>query len=234
MGGFDAKIAATHREYDYYLPTFMLSEEAKVKYLVPENDQPDQHMDPNNPRTIKRVKIKIDEEGIEDIYQYRIPDDKKEVLERLLQKFEGTHKYHNYTKSMNAKGNSIQSLHKTIDSNSQRYMMEIKVLEYRVYDGIEFARVYLKGQSFLYNQIRKMIGAVFMVMHFKLPEKFIDNTFKDNETNIPTAPGEGLMLNKVSYERYNREKRDLKEQIKPWDSKQDEIEKYRVELVKFI
>jgi len=27
-------------------------------------------------------------------------------------------------------------------------------------DGLEFVRFYLKGQSFLYNQIRKMVGVM--------------------------------------------------------------------------
>jgi tRNA pseudouridine38-40 synthase len=130
---------------------------------------------------------------------------------------------YSYTKQMKAK-----------DTKAQRYMMEINVLDYRVFDGIEFARVFLKGQSFLYNQIRKMMGAVFMIMHYGLPESFIDNSFKDNEVNVPTAPGEGLMLNRVAYDRYNRERHGLKEMIRPWDSKLEEIEEYRVELVNYI
>lgn len=224
VGGFDAKHGASYREYDYYMPTFMLSEDVNITYKVPEDDQPEQHLDPENSRSLKRVKIDLDKTNIEAIYGYRITDDKKEILERLLVKFEGTHKFHNYTKQMKSK-----------DKNAQRYMMQIKVLDYRVFDGIEFARVFIKGQSFLYNQIRKMMGAVFMVMHYSLPEIFIENSLKDNEVNVPTAPGEGLMLNRVAYDRYNRDKKRLiKEDIQPWDSKLDEIEQYRVELVKYI
>ena len=32
-------------------------------------------------------------------------------------------------------------------------------------NGIEFVRFYLKGQSFLYNQIRKMVGCMIQVFH---------------------------------------------------------------------
>jgi len=32
-------------------------------------------------------------------------------------------------------------------------------------DAIEFVRFYLKGQSFLYNQIRKMVGCMIQVFH---------------------------------------------------------------------
>ena len=123
---------------------------------------------------------------------------------------------------------------KSKDKNSQRYIMEVKVVDYTVYDGIEFARVFLQGQSFLYNQIRKMMGAVFTVMHYGLPEKFIENSLKDNCTNVPTAPGEGLMLNRVAFDRYNKYQKGLKEHIKPWDSKAEDLEAFRVGLVNFI
>jgi tRNA U38,U39,U40 pseudouridine synthase TruA len=49
LGGFDAKNAASHREYDYYMPTFMLSNDLEIKYEVPE-EQPQQHIDPDNKR----------------------------------------------------------------------------------------------------------------------------------------------------------------------------------------
>lgn len=84
LGGFDAKHAATHREYDYYMPTFMLSKEVDIRYEVPEGDQPQQHLDPENPRSIKRVRIELDKSKLEEVYAYRIPDSDKELLERLL------------------------------------------------------------------------------------------------------------------------------------------------------
>ncbi|CAI2369506.1 unnamed protein product [Moneuplotes crassus] len=222
LGGFDAKHAASFREYEYYMPTFMLSSDINIKYTVPE-DQPIQDIDPDNPRCIKRVKVNVDSSCLEEMYEYRLPDAKKKILEGLLSKFEGTHKYHNYTKQMKSK-----------DKNSQRYIMQVKVLDYRVYDGIEFARVFLQGQSFLYNQIRKMMGAVFMVMHYGISEKFIENSLKDNQINVPTAPGEGLMLNRVAFDRYNKYQRELKAPILPFEHKKEEMEEFRVGLVKFI
>lgn len=56
---------------------------------------------------------------------------------------------------------------------AQRYMIEMDATEFRYVstktfkvtssedpDAIEFVRFYLKGQSFLYNQIRKMVGCM--------------------------------------------------------------------------
>jgi tRNA U38,U39,U40 pseudouridine synthase TruA len=36
----------------------------------------------------------------------------------------------------------------------------LKVTDKNDVDAIEFVRFYLKGQSFLYNQIRKMVGCM--------------------------------------------------------------------------
>lgn len=236
LGGFDAKHAASHREYDYYLPTFMISPSVKLDYdivdkselLANEENKEDMQKeydkdDAAGYNPLNRNRARINRECLDEVYGYRITDDLKEKLSRLLAKFEGTHRYHNYTKQMKAK-----------DKNSQRYMMEVKVKDYMVYDGIEFARVYLKGQAFLYNQIRKMIGAIFMIMRFELPESFLDHSLKDNQMTVPTAPGEGLMLNKVAFDIYNRSKRELREKIQPWESKLDEIEQFRIDLVNYI
>ena len=43
------------------------------------------------------------------------------------------------------------------------------------------------------------MGAITQVMRWNLRDEFIDNTFQGNSIGIPIAPGEGLMLNRVSY-----------------------------------
>ncbi len=123
---------------------------------------------------------------------------------------------------------------KSKDKNAQRYIMDVKVPDYTVYEGMEFARVFLQGQAFLYNQIRKMMGAAFMIMHYGLPEKFIENSLKDNCMNVPTAPGEGLMLNRVAFDRYNKYQKELKVPVLPFEHKKEDMEEFRKGLVKFI
>jgi len=46
--------------------------------------------------------------------------------------------------------------------------------------ALEFVHFYLKGQSFLYNQIRKMVGVVIQKHHGMLGDDFLVNTHKDN------------------------------------------------------
>lgn len=44
----------------------------------------------------------------------------------------------------------------------------LKVTEESDVDAIEFVRFFLKGQSFLFNQIRKMVGCMIQVYHGEL------------------------------------------------------------------
>ena len=69
--------------------------------------------------------------------------------------------------------------------------------------ALEFVHFFLKGQSFLYNQIRKMIGSIIQVFRGELDDNFIPNCMKNNTVNIALAPGDGLLLEKVCYDKYN-------------------------------
>lgn len=99
---------------------------------------------------------------------------------------------------------------------AQRFMIEMEASEFRYVnrktfkvteasdpDGIEFVRFYLKGQSFLYNQIRKMVGCMIQVFHGGLGDQFVENTHKDNVMMVAIAPGDGLLCEKVAYDKYN-------------------------------
>lgn len=48
--------------------------------------------------------------------------------------------------------------YKDSDASTTRYIMSFRVREVFCYKGVEYLRVVVHGQSFIYNQIRKMIG----------------------------------------------------------------------------
>lgn len=60
--------------------------------------------------------------------------------------------------------------------------------------AMEFIHFFLKGQAFLYNQIRKMIGSIIQIFRGGLSDEFLPNTFTDNYVNVCLAPGDGLLL----------------------------------------
>ena len=71
--------------------------------------------------------------------------------------------------------------------------------------GLELVRFRIHGQSFMLNQIRKMIGLVILVARGQLPESYImEKAFKYDEYPVPTAPSLGLLLQRPVYDRYDK------------------------------
>ena len=79
----------------------------------------------------------------------------------------------------------------------------LKVTDENDEQALEFVHFYLKGQSFLFNQIRKMIGCMIQTLRGELNSNFIANTHRNNSMHIALAPGDGLLLEKVAYDKYN-------------------------------
>ena len=63
-------------------------------------------------------------------------------------------------------------------------------------------------------------------------EHFLSNTFKENGVNVCLAPGDGLMLERVAYDRYNEFQSNKKNDVMVQKVTQtQEIEAYRKDLV---
>lgn len=71
-------------------------------------------------------------------------------------------------------------------------------------DTYEFATIKIKGQSFMLHQIRKMLGLMLAVIRGLTPIDTLKNSFMQKKIHIPTAPGLGLVLNQVHYDRYSK------------------------------
>lgn len=118
---------------------------------------------------------------------------------KCCEEFVGTHNFHNYSRDMLAK-----------DPKAKRFIASMKVEELDG-DSIMFT---ITGQSFIYHQIRKMIGCIAMVMVNEYPPSFIQNTFFRNQIHMPLAPAEGLFLNALDFTPYNR-KKDIPQPLDP-------------------
>ena len=121
------------------------------------------------------------------------PEEEKEIIERVrrfVEKFKGTHNFHNYTKKM-----------KATDPKAKRYIMKmtVELFEGKNADGapVHFLKFIIHGQSFIYHQIRKMIGIIIQIIQLDLKDDFLDNSFFNNAVNIWLAPPQGLLLNTV-------------------------------------
>ena len=60
------------------------------------------------------------------------------------------------------------------------------------------------GQSFIYHQIRKMIGLLVQMKVEGHTEEIFKKAFGAERMRVYLAPGEGLYLNQVKFDTYNK------------------------------
>jgi tRNA pseudouridine38-40 synthase len=112
----------------------------------------------------------VDKETLDKLYSYKISEERLAYVNGLLKQYEGVHNFKNFTKEIKL----LES-----EKSPNRLMYEVRIIEVKERHGIEFVRVYLKGQSFLYNQIRKMMGAILKIISFGLPESYLELCFNE-------------------------------------------------------
>ncbi|XP_059214039.1 tRNA pseudouridine synthase A [Centropristis striata] len=114
-------------------------------------------------------------------------------VNRLFALYKGTHNFHNFT-----------SQRAPTDPSNRRYIMEMSCGEPFIRSNIQFAVITVRGQSFMMHQIRKMIGLVIAVTKGYADEEVIERSWGLEKVDVPKAPGLGLVLDKVHFDRYNK------------------------------
>ncbi|XP_053407553.1 pseudouridylate synthase 1 homolog [Mercenaria mercenaria] len=125
--------------------------------------------------------------------EYRTNLDIIERVNEVLEKFVGTHNFHNFTSGI-----------KPEERCAQRYILEFECRMPFVRDGVEYCVLSVRGQSFMMHQIRKMVGLTIAVVKGFANIEAIDEAWKPEKMDIPKAPGLGLMLDKLHYDQYNK------------------------------
>nr|XP_023692313.1 tRNA pseudouridine synthase A isoform X2 [Paramormyrops kingsleyae] len=124
---------------------------------------------------------------------FRMDEGTLQMVNRLLCRFKGTHNFHNYTSQKGPR-----------DPSARRYIMEMECGKPFVRQGLEFAVIQVKGQSFMMHQIRKMIGLVIAVVKGYATVNIQDRSWGEEKVDIPKVPGLGLVLEKVHFEKYDK------------------------------
>ncbi|XP_068919599.1 pseudouridylate synthase 1 homolog isoform X1 [Petaurus breviceps papuanus] len=125
--------------------------------------------------------------------RYRLSPETLEKVNQLLASYKGTHNFHNFTSQKGPK-----------EPSARHYIMETHCEAPFMREGMEFAVIKVKGQSFMMHQIRKMIGLMIAVMKGYVPESVMERSWGEEKVDIPKAPGLGLVLERVHSEQYNR------------------------------
>jgi hypothetical protein len=128
---------------------------------------------------------------------FRSTPAQRDLLQSALKAYEGTHKFHNYSKGVKAS-----------EGKASRYILSFTVEDPIVVNGVEWIPTAVLGQSFLLHQIRKCISMAVDVARGVAPLDVLVKALSKNESiRIAVAPAQGLFLEMSYFVNYNRHKR---------------------------
>lgn len=128
-----------------------------------------------------------------DAASFRLRPETLQRVNHLFALYKGTHNFHNFT--------SQKAAH---DPSARRYITHMCCGEPFTRGDAEFAVITVRGQSFMLHQIRKMIGLVIAVVKGYAGEEVVERSWGSQKVDVPKAPGLGLVLEKVHFDRYNK------------------------------
>ncbi|EAY21248.1 tRNA pseudouridine synthase family protein [Trichomonas vaginalis G3] len=111
----------------------------------------------------------------------------------ILPLFIGWLNYHNFTSNKSA---SNPSSMRKIDVFTFTDPFEV--------EGVEFVLFTIHGESFMLNQIRKMIATVISASHNYIGAEEVKRCLSEEGWSIKMCPGDGLMLDHVDYIKCNK------------------------------
>jgi len=93
--------------------------------------------------------------------------------------------------------------------------------------GIEFVTLKVKGQSFMLHQIRKMVGLAIAIVRGNTTTTSLERALTEERLDLPMAPGLGLVLDTVHYERYNdRYGKDGIHNPLTWEAQEAQVQEF--------
>lgn len=124
---------------------------------------------------------------------FRLSADKLKLINERLQVYMGPKNYHNFTIRKSPS-----------DRSCYRFMKHLECSEPFLVDGVEFCVITIRGNSFMMHQIRRMIGVFLAVIRNVVDATIFDAAFTRRKINCPTAPGLGLVLDRLHFYEYDR------------------------------
>lgn len=202
---FNAKSLCTKRRYHYLLPTFTLQSMEEVNKFLGEiyatqgpvkgAGYESGYVDPNTSKTLTRASLQSVRQKFAD---YRVSPEIVESFRTALHAYEGTKNYHNFTSGKDS-----------TEANSKRYILSFTCGEPFVSPstGVEYVLLSVLGQSFLLNQIRKMVHFAVEICRGGATTENLAAAFGEDKVEIPMAPALGLYLDELFFEGYNIKQR---------------------------
>ncbi|EDV91085.1 GH16145 [Drosophila grimshawi] len=134
-----------------------------------------------------------EQQNQQDQATFRLTPALHEQICETLKLYEGTKNFHNFTSKKNF-----------LDPSAKRFIMSFtSSAPFHSPQGIEFVTLQVKGQSFMLHQIRKMVGLAIAIVRGNTTRITLERALTEERLDLPMAPGLGLVLDTVHYERYN-------------------------------
>lgn len=188
---FCAKTQRDRVRYQYMIPSFLLH--PNYRQLLEEQGIPLE----GRRDMAKAPLVQEEVEKLQAIVKdYRSTEEQRKVLKTALEKYQGTHPFHNFTKGM-----------KLGQPQAFRFIETFSVQDPVVMSGMEWIPTQVLGQSFLLHQIRKMISLAVDVTRGAASLDLMDKALSKKEiVCVALAPAQGLFLEMSYFGGYNRRK----------------------------
>ncbi|CAG9762890.1 unnamed protein product [Ceutorhynchus assimilis] len=148
---------------------------------------------------------------------FRISQQLLDKINETLALYVGTKSFHNFT---------IKK--KYGDPSAKRFIKAFTCEPTFIENDVEFCTLKVHGQSFMMHQIRKMVGLVLAVMRGQATLEVVAKAIGEDKVNIPRAPGLGLLLNYVHYDRYNfKYGSDGMHETLTWEEVDQQVEEFK-------
>lgn len=202
---FNSKNLCSKRTYHYLLPTYVLQDTVVTTALLQDAytrqgpivgaGYEGGYVDPATSRSLNRQHL---DECYQTLKDYRVSPEVLTVLRETLQMYQGTRGYHNFTSGKDAS-----------EMNAKRYMISFTAGEPFVVEstGVEYVLLAVQGQSFLLNQIRKMVAFAVAVARGDATSADLLTAFEPAQVSVPMAPSLGLYLFELFFDGYNMKQR---------------------------
>jgi len=245
--GFDSRKACDKRRYEYILPSWVFASDdcsakrRKMEALLENKRGPrsnsglkgteeaadSSHEDEPLTGRLEPSEFSADCVAIRKSGDLRIPTNNfvfddccKDKLNSILQQYEGTHNFHNYT---------VRTAHSA--SNAKRYIISCRCDSTFMIDGEEWVRLVVIGQSFMMHQIRKMVGMAVATYLGIAPTHCLVHAMKTSAPLLtPMAPELGLFLDECYFDGYNKRWAELHERLSLTDFA-DEVAEFKEKCI---
>ncbi|KAL7528047.1 hypothetical protein ACHAXR_002240 [Thalassiosira sp. AJA248-18] len=227
---FCARTSRDKVRYQYMVPSYLLCSPEEVrkafstvkeKIAIESNESDITPMEASN-IIQDTIDAKVLKEARGALANHRVTSEQMEQLKSRLKLFEGTNSFHNYTRRVGSD-----------NAAATRYILSFAPLDPILVPGgvnddgskqpdTQWIPLQVVGQSFLLNQIRKMVSAAVDLARGVVTQEKIEQSFtKQCRMKVNVAPAQGLFLDRSYFELYNKHK--VKNAPKHGDSRDRDI-----------